>query len=235
MRENYGLCSLWDVNNNCFIALSPDYEFCRGMGKTHAEAVAALDDEVQEWIKTGRELGVDVSYVLPSDQEQLPLVSEAPFKFPMAVTKEPEQKARNSPLKAIGEAIKAAQEDALSVHPLDYTVTLNPCIIRIQGEMSFLMVLGVRDEILGLALQHNRIIFDLSEVGYIDSVGLSLLVESRRRMSFPDASLSVVVSGVKDDQVEGHLRLTRLDTIMHVLPSLEEAIAISQEKKLSAP
>lgn len=191
----------------------------------------ALDAEVQEWMKTGRELGVDRSYSLSTAQEQFAFVSEAP---PKDVPEEPKRKARNSPLKALKEALAAAQEASINAFPLDFTVTLNPCVIHVRGEMAFLTVQGARDEILRLAAHHSDIIFDLSKVSYIDSTGMTLLLESRKRMTFPDASLCIVVSGVKGDQVERLFRLTRFDTIMPVFSSLEEATAISQQNNLAA-
>ncbi len=238
MRANYGLCCWWDVSNNCFVARSPDYEVCWGKGSTHAEAVAALDDQVQEWIRTGRELGVDVSYALPATQEQPRPVLEMPAPSQKDIPKKPKQKpkqtTRSSPLKALREALAAAQEASINAFPLDFTVTLNPCIIHVRGEMAFLTVQGARDEILRLASHHSNIIFDLSKVSYIDSTGMTLLLESLKRMTFPNASLCIVVSGVKGDQVERIFRLTRFDTIMPVFSSLEEAIAISQESKAAA-
>lgn len=128
MREKYGLCSWWNVSNNCFVARSPDYEVCWGRGSTHAEAVAALDDDVQEWIRTGRELGVDVSYAQPISSEASPESQEvAPEK--------PKQEAQHPPLEAFRKALEAAQE-AAAAHPLDFTVTLDPCVIHVRGEMT---------------------------------------------------------------------------------------------------
>ena len=80
MRENYGLYCYWDVNNNCFVAFSPSFELCRGRGETHAEAVASLHDEVQEWISTGHELGASKFGPLPGTavQQQIMPTPAAP-------------------------------------------------------------------------------------------------------------------------------------------------------------
>ena len=65
MRENYGLYCYWDVNNNCFVASASDFEWCRGRGETRVEAVTSLQDEMQEWINTGHELGANKFDPLP--------------------------------------------------------------------------------------------------------------------------------------------------------------------------
>lgn len=149
MRGNYGLFSWWDVDNNCFVAFSPDYILCPGIGSTHAEAVTALDDEVQEWIRTGHEFGVDVSFAPPTAKEQPSLISEVPAKSPQDIPEKSEQKARNSPLKALREALEAACATS-AAYPLDFRVTLDPCIVRIRGDRTLQTACGARDEIMAL-------------------------------------------------------------------------------------
>ncbi len=187
------------------------------MGRTHAEAVAALDAEVQEWIRTGRELGVDIPYAFPSTQEQAPLLSESSPQSQEDMPEKPKQISRNSPLKALRKAIEAAQVAAPS-YPLDFTITLDPCVVRIRGEMTLQTACGARDEIMALALCHQNIIFDLSGVEFVDSYGLALLVGIRKRLRVPPGSLCIVTSEAKENQIVRVLRLGRFDTIMHVLP-----------------
>ncbi|MEC7257017.1 MAG: STAS domain-containing protein [Pseudomonadota bacterium] len=66
----------------------------------------------------------------------------------------------------------------------------------------------------------TRVILDLSQVDFIDSSGLGAIVaamkqlESGRRMDL--ANLTPMVEKV--------FRLTRMDTVFHLFPSLEDAI-----------
>ena len=101
----------------------------------------------------------------------------------------------------------------------------------IQGDVQIVTVTGDRIDA-AIAIQFKeqmraeteggptRVILDLSQVDFIDSSGLGAIVaamkqlESGRRMDL--ANLTPMVEKV--------FRLTRMDTVFHLFPSLEDAI-----------
>ena len=228
MRENYGLYCYWDVNNNCFVAFSPSFELCRGRGKTQTEAVASLHAEVQEWISTGHELGVngfDTPARMTVPEQVLPRSPALPASQKTAAEKPRKQK---SLFKTLKDALEAAQEASLDTSLLSFTITSDPWVVHLQGELTLFTLQNTKTTILGLAEVQEHLILDLTEVTYIDSAGFALLVEARKRMGGPPASLSLVLA--QKSSIERTLQITRLNSILPAFYSLEEAIAFSQEK-----
>ncbi len=229
MRENYGLYCYWDVNNNCFVAFSPSFELCRGRGETHAEAVASLHDEVQEWINTGHELGANefdapARMIVP---EQVLSQSTAQSPSQKTATEKPNKK-RNSLFKTLKDALEAAQEASLDTSALSFTITSDPWVVHLRGEITLFTLQNVKTPILGLAEVQDHLILDLTEVTYIDSAGFALLVEARKRIGGAPASLSLVIT--QESSIGRTLQITRLNSVLPAFYSLEEAVAFSPEK-----
>ncbi len=68
--------------------------------------------------------------------------------------------------------------------------------------------------------EKSAIIVDLSQVDFIDSAGLALLVEARKRLSQEQRPLHILLTPGR--QPERVLRLGRFDTIMNLAHSLDE-------------
>jgi anti-sigma B factor antagonist len=67
---------------------------------------------------------------------------------------------------------------------------------------------------------HQRLVLDLSEVDFIDSKGLSILVFALKRMgNYRD----LAISGLRDS-VLSMLKLTRLYRVFNIFPDNEQAI-----------
>ncbi len=66
----------------------------------------------------------------------------------------------------------------------------------------------------------SSVIVDLSQVDFIDSAGLALLVEARKRLSPEGRSLNILLTPGR--QPERVLKLGRFDTIMNLAYSLTE-------------
>ncbi len=64
-------------------------------------------------------------------------------------------------------------------------------------------------------------ILDLSEVHYVDSSGLSAILTGNRLWK---GIGTFIVTGVKHSAVKKLIEISRLDTILHVIPSLSESI-----------
>lgn len=67
----------------------------------------------------------------------------------------------------------------------------------------------------------NNLIMDLSNVQYIDSSGLSALLTADRVMK---ANGSFVITGINHPSVKKLIEISRLDSVMTLIPTLQEAI-----------
>ena len=72
---------------------------------------------------------------------------------------------------------------------------------------------------------HNEgvpnLILDLSKVKYIDSSGLSSILTANRLWK---QSGSFVVTGIVNDHVRKIIQISRLDSILTIIPTVEEAV-----------
>lgn len=68
---------------------------------------------------------------------------------------------------------------------------------------------------------HNLII-DLSAVEYIDSSGLSAILTANR--VFRANGGSMVVTGIKHPPVKKLIEISRLDTVISIVPTIEESV-----------
>lgn len=66
----------------------------------------------------------------------------------------------------------------------------------------------------------TAVIVDLSRVDFIDSAGLALLVEARKRLAPEERALHILLTPGR--QPERVLKLGRFDTIMHLAYDLNE-------------
>jgi anti-sigma B factor antagonist len=74
------------------------------------------------------------------------------------------------------------------------------------------------DQLVGEGL--NRVIFDFSEVDYLDSAGIGTLVSCLTKLRNSGGNLRL--AGLKP-MVAGVFKLTKIDTIIGLFPSVEEA------------
>lgn len=73
-----------------------------------------------------------------------------------------------------------------------------------------------------LELREKSVLVDLSDCGFIDSTGLSLLVEAKRRLAEDDRRFAVCCP---DADVRRLLELTGIDEAVGLFDSRDEAIA----------
>ena len=95
-------------------------------------------------------------------------------------------------------------------------------IIAVVGELDLTTVTRLRDVLLAHANKPDgdRVIVDLADVEFIDSAGLALLVEARKRLAADSRTLYLVIRQGK--QPERVLRLVRFDTIMKLVYNLDD-------------
>ena len=108
---------------------------------------------------------------------------------------------------------------------VDQQVTDKGHVIAVVGELDLTTVGQLRDILLAHAAEQgsDRVIVDLTQVEFIDSAGLALLVEARKRLATDSRTLYLVIAQGK--QPERVLRLVRFDTIMKLVYSLGDVPA----------
>ncbi len=95
-------------------------------------------------------------------------------------------------------------------------------VVEAAGEVDLTTAPQLREELLGAVGDAEKcgVIVDLSKVDFIDSAGLALLVEARKRL-FPEGrTLSILLAPGR--QPERVLKLGRFDTIMTLAHHLSD-------------
>lgn len=104
-------------------------------------------------------------------------------------------------------------------HPDTRGVTV---VVRLQGEVTEVEADRVRAVLGGVVDQNpRRVVLDLSELTFITSQGLGVLLEFRRQLSATGATLRL--AAVRED-IAGMLRKTRLAEIFPMYPTQELAM-----------
>lgn len=101
-------------------------------------------------------------------------------------------------------------------------------VFSVQGELDLSTAPQLRARLFTAIREGaSGLIVDLDECPFIDSTGLGVLCHAARRMRGPDGRSAVaVVSG--QQQVERVFRLTRVDTLVPLFSSADEALAAVQ-------
>lgn len=96
-------------------------------------------------------------------------------------------------------------------------------VLRVAGEVDVSSAPQLQDKLSDLVdVAGAALIVDLSGVTFIDSTGLGVLVGARNRAAELDGSISLVVAS---DRVLKLFRITGLDGVFDVHPSLDDAVA----------
>ncbi|RME92652.1 MAG: anti-sigma factor antagonist, partial [Bacteroidetes bacterium] len=75
----------------------------------------------------------------------------------------------------------------------------------------------------------KNLIFDLSNVRYVDSSGLSAILTANRLWK---GQGSFVLTGIEHPNVKRLIEISRLDTILNIQPSVEDAINVVHMEEL---
>ena len=95
-------------------------------------------------------------------------------------------------------------------------------VVRLAGELDLYNAQAVRDELLAAAGRSpDRLVVDLSEVTFIDSTGLGVLIEARTRLENRRAFL-LAAPGLETRRA---LEISGLDRHFAVHESLDDALA----------
>lgn len=72
MPHKYELVVFWSADDDAFVVEVPDLPGCMAHGATPAEAVAAVEQAIDLWIDTARELGRQVPRPRERSLDQVP-------------------------------------------------------------------------------------------------------------------------------------------------------------------
>ena len=95
-------------------------------------------------------------------------------------------------------------------------------LIEATGEEDLTTAAQLREALMAAinGAEKSPVIVDLSRVDFIDSAGLALLVEARKKLALEGRALNVLL--MPSRQPERVLKLGRFDTIMNLAYSLSE-------------
>ena len=111
----------------------------------------------------------------------------------------------------------SAQPDGLRI---DTTTTGSGPVVRVTGEVDLRTSPQLRRQLLQLLEQRpQRLVVDLSQVGYMDSSGVGTMVEIKRRIERDGGE--VILSGLQT-RVRSIFEITQLDKFFRIVPSADE-------------
>lgn len=100
----------------------------------------------------------------------------------------------------------------------------NACVVRLGGELDLYNAAGVREALNGASAgSPERVVVDLSEVEFIDSTALGVLIEARTKLDNRHAFL-LAAPGLETRRA---LRISGLDNHFSVHDSVQEALDAS--------
>jgi anti-anti-sigma factor len=98
---------------------------------------------------------------------------------------------------------------AIEVQPTPHEV-----VVRVKGELDLSTVPTLRAVLDGIDPRHRRVVLDLRDVSFLDSMGVGLLVEASRRCA---SELCELVLRSPSERVRQVLELTGLDDMLRVV------------------
>lgn len=108
-----------------------------------------------------------------------------------------------------------------------------PQVVQVHGEVDLANAARLRDLLTEILHRHTpHLVVDLSDINFCDSSGLAALVGAARRAELLDGEL---LFASPTPQLGKILRLTGLDTVFRVYPTVATALAVSSEPASSEP
>ena len=97
-------------------------------------------------------------------------------------------------------------------------------VLRAVGEIDVSTAPALRDQLIALPESNSRVIVDLSEVTFLDSTGLGVLISAHKRLR-DSPSHGEVALVVTRPQITKVLEVTGLTLVFPLFSSLNEALA----------
>ena len=96
-------------------------------------------------------------------------------------------------------------------------------VVFLEGDVDLQSSPRARDVLLEAVERSDRVVVDLSAVGYIDSSGIAALVEALQRSRQRPAGSTLALAAVSDPVLRV-LKLARLDRVFTIHPTLADAL-----------
>ncbi|MDQ2798765.1 MAG: anti-sigma factor antagonist [Armatimonadota bacterium] len=220
MIEKWGLIIAWDIPNDCYIASVPELLACTGVGRTRREALDALEQEVDHWLRTSRELG-DTSPVHETQEvEALPTEKPQPVK-PIAA--EPQDGVPHSSHAATLSKGRFELSESHTVTGLTISIARNLPVIFLAGEGDIGNCHLLRQSCDNIFASGIRaVVIDMTELVYIDSSILGVMINAVKKFRSVDGFVCLVNSS--EANVNHLFQITRLNSILWMCSTLDEAI-----------
>jgi anti-sigma B factor antagonist len=94
-------------------------------------------------------------------------------------------------------------------------------VVHVRGEVDLATSPALADALAGITTREGPVVVDLTEVGFLDSSGLSVLLQARERLA-AGSGLRLVVTKPALQRV---LAVTGLDEVFTIAPTVDEALA----------
>jgi anti-anti-sigma factor len=106
--------------------------------------------------------------------------------------------------------------------PLSYRLLHDKLLIEVAGDVDLLTSVQLREYFIDAlsAYRSKTVVMDLSRVRFIDSAGLSLLIEARKQLATESRTLHVILAA--GHQPERILKMTRFDSFLNFAYALDE-------------
>lgn len=99
----------------------------------------------------------------------------------------------------------------------------DPLVVTVDGDVDVTTAPALRAELARLMAGRNaRVVLDLSDVPFLDSTGLGVLVGRLRSIRLAGGDLMLVIS---NERVLRNFSITGLDRVFHISSSRDEALA----------
>jgi len=221
MIEKWGLIIAWDIPNDCYIASVPELLACTGAGRTRREALEALEQEVDHWLRTSRELGRVASVPETQTLKALPTEKPQPVR---STAVEPQAEASSGSRDATRVAKSRLElSEPCTNRGLTITVAHNLPIVLLAGEGNLFNSPFLKQACRDVLDSGKHVLaLDLTELKYLDSSILAVMVDAVRKFRQKDGFIVLVKS--KEEFVNRTLKITRLDSIFWMCNTLDEAI-----------
>lgn len=94
-------------------------------------------------------------------------------------------------------------------------------LVNVGGDLDVYTAPRLKEALAGLAADHKIIVLDLSQVHFIDSTALGVLVGALQQSRAADSDLYLVM---EDPYLLKIFRITGFDTLFHIFPAVAEAL-----------
>lgn len=97
-------------------------------------------------------------------------------------------------------------------------------VVQVGGDLDVCTAPRLKEALDGAAAQGSRVVLDLSDVHFIDSTALGVLVSAQQRARADDGDLCLVLD---DPYLLKIFHITGFDTVFSIFPQVADAVSAS--------